>query len=217
MAEMSDPTSAIALSLSSLKRDGITLSEQQVAAILSVVNGKDTVVCLPTGHGKSVIFEVVPWCHEMLVKGLGEEDKEAVFSVLIVSPLVSLMEKQVDGLVQRGQSAVRLWGELPGEMEEAVFSGRVRYIFGSPECLEEKKWREMLLLPVYQTRLKAVFIDEAHCVDMWGGGWKSPFSSIIPETRRPSVFFAQQCPICSPNCYSCEEYSKGHNRIFGFT
>ena len=66
MAEMPDPTSVIALSLWSLKRDGITLSQQQMAAILCVVNGKDTVVCLPTGHGKSVIFEVVPWCHEML-------------------------------------------------------------------------------------------------------------------------------------------------------
>ena len=61
MAEMPDPASAIALSLSSLKRDGITLSQQQVAAILCIVNGKDTVVCLPTGHGKSVIFEVLPW------------------------------------------------------------------------------------------------------------------------------------------------------------
>ena len=35
------------------------------------------------------------------------------------------MEKQVDGLVQRGQSAVRMWGELPGEMVGAVFSGHV--------------------------------------------------------------------------------------------
>ena len=86
MAEMPDPTSAIALSLSSLKRVGITLSQQQMAAILCVVNGKDTIVSLPTGHGKSVIFKVVPWCHEMLVKGLGEEDKEAAWFICSLRP-----------------------------------------------------------------------------------------------------------------------------------
>ena len=106
--------------------------------------------CQKTGHGKSVISKSYRGAMKCSSKGKERKTKKPFFSILIVSPLVSLMEKQVDGLVQRGQSAVQLWGELPGEMVEAVFSGHVRYIFRSPECLEEKKWREMLLLPVYQ-------------------------------------------------------------------
>lgn len=103
----SDMSERITFSLSRLKRESIVLSEQQVNAVCSVLRGQDTVVCLPTGHGKSVIFEVVPWCHEV-PEGLGQEGKKVVCSVIIVSPLLSLMDKQVQELVQRGQSAVRL-------------------------------------------------------------------------------------------------------------
>ena len=54
--------------------------------------------------------------------------------------------------------------------------GNMRYIFSSPETLSESKWRAALLTPFYQTHLAAVFIDEAHCVDMWGiRGGKQPF------------------------------------------
>ena len=204
----SEMSERITFSLLRLKRGSIVLSEQQVAAVLSVLRGQDTVVCLPTGHGKSVIFEVVPWCHEM-PDGLGEEGKKAVYSVLIVSPLLSLMNRQVHELVERGQSAVRLSSSLPKDVED-VLSGQVRYLFGSPECFEERKYRNMLLAPVYQTHLKAVFVDEAHCVDMWGGG-KEPFRKAYQKLGDLRSFFAKQCAFCSPNCYSSKLYTKGHN------
>ena len=85
----------ITFSLLRLKRGGTVLSEQQVAAVLSILRGQDTVVCLPTGHGKSVIFEVVPLCHKM-PDGLGEEGKKAVYFVVIVSLLLSLMTAAPD-------------------------------------------------------------------------------------------------------------------------
>ena len=110
------------------------LSEQQVAAVLSILRGQETVVCLPTRHGKSVIFEVVLWCHEM-PDGLREEGKTAIYFVAIVSPLLSLMDKQMQELVERGQSAVRLSSLLPKNVEEAVLSGQVRYILGVQSVL----------------------------------------------------------------------------------
>ena len=73
----SEMSERITFSLLHLKRGSTALSELQVAAVLSVLCGQDTVLCLPTGHGKSVIFEVVPWCHEM-PDGRGEEGKKAV-------------------------------------------------------------------------------------------------------------------------------------------
>ena len=189
----SEMSEQITFSLSRLKRGGTVLSEQQVAAVLSVLRGQDTVVCLPTGHGKSVIFEVVPWCYEM-PDGLGEEGKKAVYSVVIVSPLLSLMDKQIQELVERGQSAVRLSSSLPKDVEEAVLSGQVRYIFGSPECFEERKYRDMLLAPVYQTHLKAVFVDEAHCVEMWDGG-KEPFRKAYQKLGDLRSFLPSSVPF----------------------
>ena len=54
--------------------------------------------------------------------GLGEEGKKAVYSVVIVSPLLSLMDKQMQALDERGQSAVCLSSSLPKDVEEAVLS-----------------------------------------------------------------------------------------------
>ena len=62
--------------------------------------------------------------------GLREEGKKAVYSVVIVSPQLSLMDKQIQELVELGQSAVHLSSSLPKDVE-AVLSGQVRYVFGS--------------------------------------------------------------------------------------
>ena len=184
----------ITVSLLRLKRESTVLSEQQAAAVLSVLHGQDTVVFLPTGHGKSVIFEVIPWCHKT-PDGLGEESKKAVYSVVIVSPLLSPMDKQMQELVECGQSAVRLSSSLPKDVEEAVISRQVRYVFGSPECFEERKYRDMLLAPVYQTHLKAVLVDE----DIWGGG-KEPFRKAYQKLGDLRSFLP-----------SSKHYTKGHN------
>ena len=73
-----------------------------------------------------------------------------------------------------GLSAVCLQSGLAKDSENELLSGRVTYIFGNPESLEERKWRAMLLSEAYQKYLAAVFVDEAHCVDLWGGE-KVPF------------------------------------------
>ena len=93
--------------------------------------------------------------------------------VLILSPLLSLMDKQVSDLVERGLKAVRLSSDLPAPKTDAVQRTVFTYIFSSPELLQEGKWRRLLLNAPYQRRLTAVFI-KAHCMEMWGGG-KDPF------------------------------------------
>ena len=161
---MSTLLESVKFALSKIKKGSVVLIEQQLASIDSVVLRKDTVVCLPTGHGKSIIFEVVPWCQQF----------SDVHLVLIVSPLVSLMDKQVSNLVERGLKAARLSSDLPAPETDAVQRAVFTYIFSSPELLQEGKWRRSLLNAPYQRRLTAVFINEAHCMEMWGGG-KDPF------------------------------------------
>ena len=81
-----------------IKREDIILSSEQKRAIISVVNGKDTIVCLPTGHGKSIVFEITPWCHSLRADKSREDtvESEEITVVLVVSPLLALMNKQVD-------------------------------------------------------------------------------------------------------------------------
>ena len=82
--------------LSKIGKKNITLLQEQYQAISSVFSGQDTIVCIPTGRGKSIIFEAVPWCH---VFANGNGDCRGIDSVvLIISPLLSLMTKQVGDL-----------------------------------------------------------------------------------------------------------------------
>ena len=83
--------------LSKLERKDIIVLKHKRDAICTVMNACDVIVCLPVGYGNSLIFESIPWRHEFL-QGL-EEVSDAVFSVTIISLLVSLMEKQVKELL----------------------------------------------------------------------------------------------------------------------
>ena len=64
---MVEMNGALPFALSRIKRENIVLSKEQNASIVSVFSEQDTVVRLPTGHGKSIIFEALPWCHQFRV------------------------------------------------------------------------------------------------------------------------------------------------------
>ena len=155
--------SLIQQSLLIIGKPELVLSSQQKEAIKSAVDGKDLFVGLPTGHGKSVIFELVPHLCDAL------RQDSVPSAVLVVSPLIALMESQVADLCKRGQEAVRLVSSPKKGFEETA-----RYVFASPEALEEPQWKTFLLDSRFNDRLRAIFIDEAHCIDSWGGG-KVPF------------------------------------------
>ena len=114
------------------------------------------VVCLSTGHGKSIVFEALPWCHQF------PDEAGSEYSVIIVSPLLSLMDKQVENLTQQGLLAVRLSNNLLPVVEDAVKTAQITNLFISSEILQDGKSRGLLLAMEYQTRLKVVFINEAH-------------------------------------------------------
>lgn len=180
--------------LSKIGKKNITLLQEQYQAISSVFSGQDTIVCLPTGRGKSIIFEAVPWCHAF---ANGNGDCRGIDSVvLIISPLLSLMTKQVGDLTKRGLSAVRLSNDLSPVTKETVAKAEVMYIFVSPEIVQERRWRELLLTSEYQAKLRAVFVDEAHCVEMWGGG-SDPFRSSYRQLGDLRSFLPVSVPFCA--------------------
>ena len=126
----------------------------QSNVVKSVCNGQDVFLMSPTGSGKSLTYEMVPFVFERL----GKKDKA---SVIIVSPLVALIEAQCEKLRSKGLSASQF-----SKDSKTTELGKCQYIFASPEMLLEVR-RETLLSSDIQQNVVAVFVDEGHCIINW--------------------------------------------------
>ena len=117
-------------SLRAIGKSDLLLSSHQKEALQSVLAERDTFVSLPTGHGKSVIFELLPHLCDAF------KQHASPSAVLVISPLIALMETQISDLRRRGQEAIRLISShVDGSCEKTA-----RYVFASPEALEEPQW-----------------------------------------------------------------------------
>jgi ATP-dependent DNA helicase RecQ len=133
------------------------LNKFQIKAIAHILEKKsDIFVNLPTGYGKSVIYQAIPVVFE---------NENPI--VLVVSPLISLMKDQVARLNSCSIPSILL-NETAPEQEERVLNGEFNVVFGSPESwLNNNKWRTMAGSSVYKNRVKAVAVDEAHVINHW--------------------------------------------------
>ena len=131
-----------------------TFRTGQQDVIDHIIEGRDTLVLLPTGGGKSLCYQIPA----MVRNGTG----------IVVSPLISLMQDQVEQLHELGVSAAYLNSSLSGEaqqqIQQSMLQGEYDLVYVSPE---------RLLQPYFQGLLQrmdiALFaIDEAHCVSHWG-------------------------------------------------
>ena len=163
----------------------------QKEAIKSILIGKDTLVCLPTDRGKSIIFECLPHCYTCTDGALSPRGQPS--SVIVISPLILLMISQVDDLRKRNQSAVRLAHDLSKEDECRLFNGSIRYVFSAPEALKERKWKSLLMTPSFNNCVKAVVCDEAHCVELWGSSIE-PFRQSYSNLASLQAFLTPSIP-----------------------
>ena len=142
----------------------------QETAVTTVLEGRDTLVVLPTGGGKSLCFQIPA----LLLPGL----------TVVVSPLISLMKDQVDALTARGLPAAFInstlsGGEVSDRMARAQ-RGELKLLYVAPERFDAGSTAERLRA----IGVSLLAVDEAHCISEWGHDFRPSYLRVGEVRQR---------------------------------
>jgi len=152
----------------------------QAEAIGAALAGRDSLVVMPTGGGKSLCYQLPPLVGET--------------TDVVVSPLVALMKDQVDALEAIGYPAAAIHGGMSQEERAAVrdrlAAGELRLLFSAPERLVNTGLLDLLA----RVGVKRFAIDEAHCISQWGHDFR-------PEYRQMALL-RERFPAASIHAFT---------------
>lgn len=145
----------------------------QAEVIDSVLSGRNTVVVMPTGAGKSLCYQLPA----TMLEGV----------TLVISPLISLMKDQVDALTARGIPATFINSTLSdserNDRQRRLREGAFKLVYVAPERFRS----EAFVSSLTEAKVALLAIDEAHCISQWGHDFRPDYAQLgqIRKRLRP--------------------------------
>ena len=143
--------------------DAFRSGQQEI--IQSIVHGKDTLVIMPTGGGKSLCYQIPA----LILPG----------TAIIISPLIALMKDQVDALTAKNIPAALINSTVTLHDQQIIardiMNGRIKLLYISPERLQNAQFISFLKT----IQISFIAVDEAHCISEWGHDFRPAYTSIV--------------------------------------
>lgn len=142
--------------------ESFRIGQQEI--IQSIVHGKDTLVIMPTGGGKSLCYQIPA----LILPG----------TAIIISPLIALMKDQVDALLAKNIPAALINSTVSLHDQQIIardiMNGRIKLLYISPERLQNQQFISFLKT----ISISFIAVDEAHCISEWGHDFRPAYTSI---------------------------------------